>query len=82
MQALFDELEELGCFYRDWNFEKGLVDFPAIIDGQEVLLCWRSDEPELLYYHDYAAGFAGRKPIPREYLDDDPTQPTTIQEKL
>ncbi len=69
MQALFDELEELGCSYKDWSFDKGLVDFPSVIDGENVLLCWRSDEPELLYYHDYTSGFAGRKLIPKEYLE-------------
>ena len=66
LDALFDELEELGCSYKDWNFEVGLVDFPAMLDGREVMLCWRSDEPELQYYHEAEEGFAGRKPIPKE----------------
>ena len=30
------ELEEIGCFFKDWNFTIGLVDFPAMIDGKEV----------------------------------------------
>lgn len=68
LRNYFSELEELGCFYKDWNFSIGLVDFPAIIDGQEVLLCWRSDEPEIRYYHEIDSGYAGRKPIPDEYL--------------
>ena len=38
-----NELESLGCFYKDWNYEYGLVDFPSKIDEQTVLLCWRSD---------------------------------------
>ena len=61
------ELEEMGCYYKDWGFRIGLVDFPAIIDEKEVFLCWRSDEEEILYYHDIEAGYAGRKPIPNEY---------------
>ena len=81
MQALFDELEELGCSYKDWSFDRGLVDFPSVIDGEEVLLCWRSDEPALLYYHDYTSGFAGRKPIPAEYLEyEGPLQTNVGQE--
>lgn len=60
------ELEEMGCYYKDWGFSVGLVDFPAIIHGREVFLCWRSDEEEILYYHDIEAGYAGRKPIPRD----------------
>lgn len=64
------ELEEIGCFFKDWNFSIGLVDFPAIIDGKEVFLCWRSDEDDILYYHDMEIGFAGRKPIPAHYIKD------------
>ncbi len=62
------ELEEIGCFYKDWSFSVGLVDFPSLIDGKEVLLCWRSDEEDVTYFHDYEAGYAGRKPIPEEYI--------------
>ncbi len=62
------ELEEIGCFYKDWNFTMGLVDFPAMIDNKEVMLCWRSDEDEIKWYHDVDAGYAGRKPIPDDYL--------------
>lgn len=68
LEDLFDELEELGCFYKDWNFSVGLVDFPARIEGEEVFLCWRSDEPDLKYYHPLDGGFAGRQPIPAKYL--------------
>jgi hypothetical protein len=63
LRNLFDELESIGCSYRDWNFEIGLVDFPAKVDGEDVLLCWRSDEPSVAHYHGVHAGYAGRKPI-------------------
>jgi len=59
------ELEEIGCLYKDWNFTIGLVDFPAIINGKEVYLCWRSDEENILYYHDTDKNFEDRKPIPK-----------------
>jgi hypothetical protein len=62
------EIEDLGCFYKDWNFSIGLVDFPSVIHDKEVLLCWRSDEDEISYYHDMDAGYQGRKLIPEEYL--------------
>lgn len=70
VNSFLNELEELGCFYKDWNFTIGLVDFPSVINGQEVLLCWRSDEDSVSYYHDYESGYSGRKPIPEEYLVD------------
>jgi len=68
IQHFMRELEELGCSYKDWNFEIGLVDFPAYINGNEVLLCWKSDEEDIRYYHGLLDGFPGRKPIPPEYL--------------
>lgn len=64
MNYYMNELNEIGCSYKDWNFHLGLVDFPAIINGEEVLLCWRSDEDEINYYHGLNDGFAGRKIIP------------------
>ena len=64
LDELIEELESLGCFYKDWNFSVGLVDFPSVINNKEVLLCWRSDEDEIKYYHDLETGFDGRKPIP------------------
>lgn len=69
LQEHMDELKNLGCSYKDWSFEIGLVDFPGIIDGQLVLLCWRSDEPALEWYHLPQAGFSGRKRIPKELLE-------------
>jgi hypothetical protein len=58
------ELEEMGCFFKDWNFSIGLVDFPAVIDGETVFLCWRSDEGELAWYHRIEDGYQGRRPLP------------------
>src|SRR5688572_27907430 len=57
LEELFLELEALGCSYRDWNFTVGLVDFPALIGGEEVCLCWRSDEDKVGYYHGVEEGF-------------------------
>ncbi len=66
---LMTEFKQLGCDFKDWNFEIGLVDFPSKIEGEEVSLCWKSDEESLLYYHGIHAGFAGRKPIPQSLLN-------------
>ncbi len=68
IDTLIAELEALGCFFKDWNFEIGLVDFPATIDDQEVMLCWKSDEPKVEWYHGLEDGFQGRKRIPQELL--------------
>ena len=68
IRDLMSQLEEMGCYYKDWNFEIGLVDFPAIIHGQQALLCWRSDEPQVEWFHGYDDGYTGRRPITRELI--------------
>lgn len=56
------ELEELGVQMKD--YERGLIDFPAMRDGRVVLLCWQMGEgDELEWWHDLEAGFAGRQPL-------------------
>jgi hypothetical protein len=34
-----------------------------MMDGRLVYLCWKYDEPEVLYWHELDAGFAGRQPL-------------------
>jgi len=68
IEGLMKELEQLGCYYKDWSFDIGLIDFPALIEGEEVLLCWRSDEPDVRWYHGFEEGFPGRRPIPEKLL--------------
>lgn len=68
INAFMAELEEIGCVYKDWNFTYGLVDFPAMIDGKEVFLCWKGDEENILYYHDTDKGFSERKLLPDHSL--------------
>jgi hypothetical protein len=59
--ACVERLEELGVVLKDLDL--GLLDFPALRDGEEVLLCWRAGEPSVEYWHGLDEGFAGRKPI-------------------
>lgn len=68
LDELFEEIELLGCYYKDWNFTVGLVDFPAKVHGKDAMFCWRSDEPSIHFYHDSESGYAGRRPIPKELL--------------
>jgi hypothetical protein len=57
----FEQLERLDIVVRD--LERGLVDFPAMIDGREVYLCWLLDEPQITHWHAIESGFAGRRPL-------------------
>ena len=59
-----ERLELLDIVVRD--LERGLVDFPAVIDGREVYLCWLLDEPAVRHWHGVESGFAGRRPLGRQ----------------
>jgi hypothetical protein len=45
------------------DLDRGLVDFPAIVAGREVFLCWEQGEADIDYWHDLDAGYAGREPL-------------------
>jgi hypothetical protein len=55
------ELGELGIEFK--AFDIGLVDFPGEREGRPIYLCWRLGEPEVEYWHELDAGFAGRQPL-------------------
>ncbi len=55
------EMEEIGVQVKD--LEKGLLDFPSLMEGREVLLCWKLGEKKIEYWHTAEDGFAGRKPL-------------------
>lgn len=61
IDVLVRAITATGAILKDVN--SGLVDFLAVRDGREVYLCWRFGEPEIQYWHDIEAGFAGRQPI-------------------
>ncbi|HZG81469.1 MAG TPA: DUF2203 domain-containing protein [Brevibacillus sp.] len=45
------------------DIDVGLVDFPALLNGEEVLLCWREGEEAVEHYHGLYDGFIGRKKL-------------------
>lgn len=63
MDAMLREIESLGCVFK--GLELGLVDFPAVIDDEHVLLCWQYGEAEITFYHRMDEGFSGRLPLKR-----------------
>ena len=61
MQAAVARLDELGVVLRD--IETGLIDFPALVNGRQVWLCWRLGEVGIDYWHELSSGVAGRQRI-------------------
>jgi hypothetical protein len=61
MQADVAWLDEREIVLRDIG--TGLVDFPALVSGRQVWLCWRSGESVIGFWHNVDEGFAGRRPL-------------------
>jgi hypothetical protein len=61
VDELVDRIAEWGIELRD--VATGLVDFPGVVDGDEVWLCWRLGEPEVAYWHPKDEGIDGRRPL-------------------
>jgi hypothetical protein len=43
------------------DFDRGMIDFPALVGGREVFLCWEMDEVTVEFWHELDTGFAGRE---------------------
>src|SRR5262245_38314190 len=68
LKSAIEKIQEHGCVIKDLDI--GLVDFPTLFHGREVYLCWRMGESGIRYWHGTDEGFAGRKQIDREFLEN------------
>ena len=62
------KLKDLLCEFQQReiqikDLERGLIDFPAIIGGKEVFLCWEQDEDDIQYWHELSTGYAAREKL-------------------
>ena len=55
------EIDSIGVQVKD--LDSGLLDFPCLLEGDTVLLCWKRGEPAIGFWHRVEDGFAGRHPI-------------------
>lgn len=61
MQAAVERLDGWDVTLRD--IEAGLVDFPALVSGRQVWLCWRLGEDDVAWWHELSTGFSSRRPL-------------------
>ncbi len=61
MQAAVTRIDELGVTLRD--IPSGLIDFPALVSGRQVWLCWRLGEGAIEWWHAMNGGFDARRPL-------------------
>jgi len=62
LEALVGEVAALGVQVKD--LDAGLIDFPSIRRGEDILLCWKlGDGDRISWWHDLESGFRGRRLI-------------------
>jgi len=64
VRQLFFEFSSREIEIKDLH--RGLIDFPAIIEGEEVFLCWENGEEDIEFWHGLESGYAGREKIEEE----------------
>ncbi|HEY6636193.1 MAG TPA: DUF2203 domain-containing protein [Solirubrobacterales bacterium] len=61
VRQLLETVERAGIVLRD--VDRGLVDFPALLDDREIYLCWELGEDEVACWHELEGGYGGREPL-------------------
>jgi len=73
IKAALEKIESTGCMVKDLDL--GLLDFPAVLNNEEIYLCWRLGEDRIRFWHRQNEGYAGRKPLdPRNAGGKQPVQ--------
>jgi hypothetical protein len=71
------EIDAIGVQVKD--IDTGLLDFPCMIEGETVLLCWKMGESRIGFWHTLDAGFRGRQPLDARFAkkteEDSPERP-------
>jgi hypothetical protein len=73
LRSALEQVQATGCQVKDLDI--GLVDFPTLYRGTEVLLCWKLGEAAIEFWHGVDEGFRGRKPIDQDFRDGHSGEP-------
>jgi hypothetical protein len=68
LKESIEAVQEHGCLMKDLDL--GLIDFPTLLRGEDVYLCWKLGEQRIEFWHGTDEGYRGRKPIDQEFLDN------------
>src|SRR5260370_29438431 len=69
LKAAMEKIEEIGCLVKDLDI--GLIDFPTLLHGEEVYLCWKLGESGIHYWRGVHEGLQGRQAIDQAFLAGD-----------
>lgn len=70
VEASVQQIQRNGCLVKD--LDMGLLDFPALLNGVEVYLCWKLGESRIEWWHSTNDGYSGRRRIIDEFGYDEP----------
>lgn len=63
-QTITDSLAEIAAMgVQVKDLDIGLLDFPCVVEGKVVLLCWKLGETTIGHWHGVDEGYGGRKRI-------------------
>lgn len=68
LREVFEKIEVMGVLIKDLDL--GLIDFLTRYQGRDVCLCWKLGEDRIRFWHGTDEGFAGRKAIDDEFLEN------------
>ena len=74
---IINRIQETGVLVKD--LDMGLVDFPSLLEGEEIYLCWKLGEEHIAFWHGLDEGYAGRKPIDDPGPEPNPPQGPRLQ---
>jgi hypothetical protein len=74
---IVNRIQDSGVLVKD--LDVGLVDFPSLVDGEEIYLCWKLGEDHIAFWHGIDEGFAGRKPLDEPATGRTPPQGPRLQ---
>ncbi|HWG36379.1 MAG TPA: DUF2203 domain-containing protein [Terriglobales bacterium] len=73
LEEALGEISASGVQLKD--LEQGLLDFPCLLNGKLVLLCWKQGEAAIEHWHGTQEGYANRKPLdPSMYRGEPPAR--------
>lgn len=61
IKELVETIQNFGVLVK--SIDPVILDFPAKNEDEDIFLCWKEDEEEILFWHGIYEGFNGRKPV-------------------
>lgn len=68
LKGALEEITDAGCLVKD--MDTPLIDFPTLLQGEEVYLCWMPEDTDIAYWHNVHEGADVRRPVDRFFIEN------------